>query len=414
MSPVEPSCQETREGDVYHRLLEKLEVESEALKGRVFDILGEVFEETSLKDLLLQAIRYGDQPEVRARLTRKIDQALDHDHLKSLLNRNALAQETMSAERLYSVKEEMEKAEARRLQPFFVRSFFMKAFEQLGGSIYPREPVASKSHMCRLRFASETVGSLDAIAASKSQYSSGTIASALKRRRFNRSKSWHHPRCADASGHPLMLAVSDLLLEQHANLLRQGTVLVDPADDGLEPWLMFLVTHEIKSGDGQVLSKRLQFVRVNPDGTTFFAGWAPHLDLEPLPNSERSLIKDVLDASWIRADQEQRAVALAATTLVPDHFREVNDRRVAHVDKTLAAVHERLSKEIEFWSDRWIRLKEDQEAGKDVRLNVENARRTVTDLEGRLENRKKELRSMRHVVNGTPIVLGGSWWFLQD
>ena len=93
-------AKETREGDVYHRLLEKLEVESEALKGRVFDILGEVFEGTSLKDLLIQAIRYGDQPEVRARLTRKIDQAFDHDHLKSLLDRNALAQETMSAERL--------------------------------------------------------------------------------------------------------------------------------------------------------------------------------------------------------------------------------------------------------------------------------------------------------------------------
>ena len=132
-------AKETREGDVYHRLLEKLEVESEALKGRVFDILGEVFEETSLKDLLIQAIRYGDQPEVRARLTQKIDHAFDHDHLKALLDRNALAQETMSAERLFAVKEEMEKAEARRLQPYFVRSFFLKAFEQLGGSIHPRE-----------------------------------------------------------------------------------------------------------------------------------------------------------------------------------------------------------------------------------------------------------------------------------
>jgi hypothetical protein len=39
------------------------------LKGRVFDILGEVFEDTSLKDLLMQAIRYGDSPEVRARRT---------------------------------------------------------------------------------------------------------------------------------------------------------------------------------------------------------------------------------------------------------------------------------------------------------------------------------------------------------
>src|SRR6185295_13028661 len=83
-------AKETREGDVYHRLLEKLRIESAALKGRVFDILGEVFEETSLKDLLIQAIRYGDRPEVRARLTQKIDQALDHDHLKTLLNRNAL------------------------------------------------------------------------------------------------------------------------------------------------------------------------------------------------------------------------------------------------------------------------------------------------------------------------------------
>ena len=45
----------------------------------------------------------------------------------------------MSAERLFAVKEEMEKAEARRLQPYFVRSFFLKAFEQLGGSMYPRE-----------------------------------------------------------------------------------------------------------------------------------------------------------------------------------------------------------------------------------------------------------------------------------
>jgi SNF2 family DNA or RNA helicase len=132
-------ARETREGAVYHRLLKKLEVESGALKGRVFDILGEVFEETSLKDLLLEAIRYGDRPEVRARLTQKVEHALDTEHIKTILDRNALAQETMRPERLFAVKEEMEKAEARRLQPYFIRSFFMKAFDGLGGSIHPRE-----------------------------------------------------------------------------------------------------------------------------------------------------------------------------------------------------------------------------------------------------------------------------------
>src|SRR5262249_25104175 len=107
-------AKETREGEVYHRLLTKLQTESAALQGRVFDILGEVFEEKSLKELLIEAIRYGDQPEVKKRLSTRVDKALDHEHLKSLLDRNALAQETMSVERLFALKEEMEKAEARK------------------------------------------------------------------------------------------------------------------------------------------------------------------------------------------------------------------------------------------------------------------------------------------------------------
>jgi hypothetical protein len=93
---------------------------------------------------------------------------------------------------------------------------------------------------------------------------------------------------------------------------------------------------------------------------------------------------------------------------VPEHYNEVAVRRIAHVDKTLAAVHERLTKEISFWQDRWMKLKDDQDAGKDVRLNLENVRRTISDLEGRLENRKRELQAMRHLLNGTPVVLGGA------
>jgi superfamily II DNA or RNA helicase len=402
-------AKETREGDVYHRLLKKLEIESEALKGRVFDILGEVFEETSLKDLLIQAIRYGDKPEIRARLTKKIDQALDRDHLKSLLDRNALAQETMSAERIFAVKEEMERAEARRLQPYFVRAFFLRALNALGGTAHAREagryeiahvPVAIRERDRRItgrnrREQEPVLKRYDRICFER------TAIQPLEKAGLSRAVLLH-------PGHPLMLSISDMILEQHANLLRQGAILADPADEGTEPWLLFLLTHEVKSGDGLVLSKRLQFVRVGAEGPAQFAGWAPHLDLEPLPGSEQTLLKDVLDAPWVATNQEARAVALAAATLVPEHYNEVATRRITHVEKTLTAVHERLTKEIDFWQDRWMKLKEDQETGKDVRLNLENVRRTVADLEGRLESRKKDLQAMRHVVNGTPVVLGGA------
>ena len=402
-------AKETREGAVYHRLLKKLEVEGEALNGRVFDILGEVFEEVSLKDLLLQAIRYGDQPEVRARLGQRVENAFDRDKLLAILDRNALAQETMSAERLFAVKEEMEKAEARRLQPYFVRSFFMKAFAALGGSIYPRE-----AGRFEITHVPATIRERDRLITGRNRRELAPVLKRYERVCFTKEaiRPLDKPGLPYAAllhpGHPLLLAVSDILLEQHGNLLRQGALLVDPADDGEEPHLLFMLTHEIKSGDGQVLSKRLQFVRVAPDGSASFAGWAPHLDLEPLAPADRPLLNALLAAPWIRADQEQRAAGAGRRDPGAGALQEVAARRIAHVDKTLAAVHERLTKEINFWSDRWLKLKDDQEAGKDVRLNLENARRTVADLEGRLDNRKKELLAQRHVTSATPVALGGA------
>ena len=60
---------ETREGFVFQRLFQKLEEERQALGGKVFDILGKMtFNNRSLRDLLIEAVRYGNDPKVKARL----------------------------------------------------------------------------------------------------------------------------------------------------------------------------------------------------------------------------------------------------------------------------------------------------------------------------------------------------------
>src|SRR5947208_6381401 len=133
-------AEETREGDVFARLLKKLEVERAALGGAVFDVLGKVFQGTELHRLLIDAIRYGDRPEVRARLTQQVDQALDTERLRALMAEHALAHDTMDTRRVLQIREAMERAEARRLQPHFIASFFLAAFRQLGGTIREREP----------------------------------------------------------------------------------------------------------------------------------------------------------------------------------------------------------------------------------------------------------------------------------
>ncbi|WP_353207363.1 helicase-related protein [Sphingorhabdus sp.] len=406
---------ETREGDVFQRLFEKLEVEREALGGRVFDILGEVFEDKSLKDLLIEAIRYGEDPEVRSRLLKKIEGALDTAHLENIIKRNALCEEVMSAERLFAVKEEMEKAEARKLQPYFIRSFFNQAFIKIGGELRPRE-----QGRYEITHVPANIRERDRQITGRDRRNADPVLRRYERVCFEKQyvrlidrvgtpmASLIHP------GHPLMQSVTDLVLEQHRNKLKQGAVLVDPSDMGLTPKVMFIIDHSVKEGakPDQVVSRRIQFVEIDPQGVAINAGWAPHLDMEPISQADLALIQDVFAAPWLNGTDAQNlehvALAHASTNMVPEHFDEVRSRREQNVDKTLNAVHERLVKEINYWSDRYIKLQDDIAAGKDVRLTLDNVRRTIDELTARREFREKELLAMRHVISATPVVAGGA------
>jgi hypothetical protein len=370
-----------------------------------------VFEEKSLKDLLIEAIRYGADPQRQASLLQKVEGALDRQHLENLIKRNALCEEVMDEKRLFAVKEEMEKAEARKLQPFFIRAFFNQAFAALGGELRPREQgryeITNVPAIIRER---------DRQITGRDRRNADPVLRRYERVCFEKQyvrlidrvgapmASLLHP------GHPLMQSVTDIVLEQHRNKLKQGAVLVDFTDLGVTPKVMFIIDHRVLEGadPSRDVSRRMQFVEIDAAGTTLNAGWAPHLDLEPCQASDIALIQDVLAAPWIAQNLEHTALAYAGSHLVPDHFDEVRARREKSVDKTLQAVRERLVKEINFWSDRYIKLQNDLAAGKDVRLTLENVRRTIDDLTARCESREKELNAMRHVVSATPVVLGGA------
>ena len=152
----------------------------------------------------------------------------------------------------------------------------------------------------------------------------------------------------------------------------------------------------------------MQFVAIDAEGRAENAGWAPHLDLAPIGEKERRLVADVLASPWVNTDLERLALAHATERIVPEHFTEVKERRERTADRIMAAVQARLVKEINFWQDRYLKLQEDQRAGKDVRMNLENVRRTIEDLTVRLERRKRDLAAMRHVISATPVIAGGA------
>lgn len=394
----------TREGEVFKKLFDKIEIEKEALGGKVFDVLGEAFDNVSLKDLLVDAIRYGESPEVKAKMNEVIDGALDAEHLKEILRRNALVEQHMGLEELYAVKEEMEKAEARKLQPYFIRAFFTEAFQTLGGELRSREAGRYEvRHVpAAIRERDRVIGETRTPVLRK--YERICFEKQNVRQQGKPMADLIHP------SHPLMHASTDLVLEAHRAKLKQGAVLVDPNDDSIEPKVLFMVDHTVREGGGtsDVASRRLQFVEIDEKSNAINSGWAPHLDLQPIDAYDLKLVSDVLNSPWLNNNLEALALNHASQELVPEHYAEVKDRRERQSNKTLAAVNDRLVKEINYWSDRYIKLQDDLNAGKQPRMQPEMARRRVDELTARLQQRKTELEALKNVVSSTPVVMGGA------
>ena len=403
-------AEETREGDVYRKLLDKLEQAREALGGQVFDVLGKFqFEGKLLRDLLIEAIRYGDRPEVRAHLTTVVDKALDREHFQDLIEEHALAHDAMDASRVQRIRQDMERAEARRLQPHYIESFFLEAFRRLGGSARQREPRRYEiTHVpAPVRNRDRLIGIGEPVLP---RYERIAFEKPLVTIQGQPLAAFVCP------GHPLLDSVIDLTLERHRDLMKRGAVLVDERDLGTRPRVMFYLEHAIqdagvtRSGERRVISRRMLYVELDADGVTRHVNYAPYLDYRPLAKDEPGIeaILERSECAWITRDLEKQAQGHAVVNVVPEHLEEVRGPKLALIAKTEAAVKERLTKEITYWDHRAEELKLQEQAGKTGnRLNSGEARKRADLLQGRLQKRLEELKMEAQISPLPPVALGG-------
>ena len=439
---------ETREGAVFDALLDKLNQQHKALGGAVFDVLGKCFSNASLRDLLINAIRDGDKPEVKARLTEVIDTALDLNHLRSLIDQHVLIHGTIDTTQLGNIRDEMARAEARRLQPHFIASFFREAFSRLQGKLYEREPGRYEIRHVPggVRNRGSGIGK--------------PILDRYERITFEKDKvNIQGKPLAEfvCPGHPLLDATLSATLERHRNLLKQGTVLIDSDEQSNEVRVLFYLENAIQDGrthsDGsqQVISREMQFVEINSNKTVSSPGYAPYLDYRPIDENERSLIKPLLEVDWLNTDLESEIKDYAVEYLISEHFDDVKARRETLVEKTRRAVQERLTKEIHYWDNEAYKLEQEakelkeyvetlknlvavkkllKEHGIDgpkvdldeneqelrkstarvntINQNATRARQRADELQARREKRMEELEQERHISPMPPVVIGGA------
>ena len=398
-------AEETREGEVYKLLLEKLEEARKALGGKVFDVMGKVhFEGRQLRDLLVDAIRYGESPDVRSRLTKAVDNAFDHEQLKELWEEKALARDTMDSSRLHRVREDMERAEARRLQPHYIKSFFLEAFKLLGGTAAEREP--GRYHISRVPNAIRNRGRFVA-----RRYDRIVFDKGLKMASGQPTAEFVCP------GHPLLDATREVMQERHQGLLRQGATLVDEGDLSRNPRVLFYLNHGIQDattatfGGHRIISKRVLYVEMDSEGGASHPQYAPYLDYRPLKDGEPDIatILSKPECAWLTGSLEDKAQNYAIAQVVPEHLKEVREQRREQIKKTEIAVKDRLTKAIEHWDHRANELKAQEEVGKvNANLNSGEARKRSSDLQERLQGRLERLRLENQISSLPPVILGSA------
>ncbi len=399
---------ETREGAVYQRLLEKLARERDRLNGQVFDVIGELFRQTPLRQLMIEAVRYGDTQAVRDRLKIEIDNATDQERVKRIVRDDLLVRGVMDTRKVEAVRAEMERANARKLQPHFIKAFFVEAFQALGGALHPREAG---------RFAINNVPA--PIRNHAQERGLGPISRKYTRICFDKDQI-HQENMPQAEficpGRPLLDATISLMLKQQRETLKRGAMLVDPQDPGDALRVLFYLEGAIQDAvpsqgaEQTTISREVHFVEIDSAGAIHDAGTAPYLDYRPANQAEKAKIAPLLGQDWLAGEAlEQQAVNHAIEHLAPQHLAQIKGPRDERLDKTERAVQERLTREIHYWDGRAAHLRLREEAGKAPRgLNSQQAQRRADDLQERLAQRLQQIAQERQLSATRPIVRGGA------
>jgi superfamily II DNA or RNA helicase len=394
---------DTREGDVFDKLFKKIEEQRTHFKDQVYDVLGDRLINTSLQDLLIRAIRE-DEDAVRDRI---MDEVINHtigDHLTELLEERALVTELGQRTSNESIRDKMEQAQARRLHPWFVDTFFKAALNHYGGRITKREP--DRYEITRI----------PATIRSHADPSAGPVQDRYHRVTFD--KRAIQPEGLDRAelvtpGTPLLTAVIDTVLDDYGDTLNHGATLIDPNPDNTTPRLLLYINHSITDGrttNGRrnVISQRFEYVEIDPDGNITNPGPEPYLGYAAATPEQHAHIIQHLNLDWADSTAETTARSWAIDKLAAGHHTTIADITHERVERTRQLVKERLESEIRYWDQRTEELKAQELAGKKPKISSGRARARADEFEARLARRRAELDLEATVQNNPPTVIGAA------
>lgn len=408
----------TKEGKVLERLLTKLDIIREGMgDDRVYDVIQDVLEGVGLDDII-NSIFNGKETELDRFLLQ--DEAALQIQFKEKINqqKDKLAHSIVDFKDARTLKEN---SDEKRLQPIYIRLFFEKAFENLGGvftelrqSIFridkmPDAIVAELKETYKIHF--DTIKSIQFCFDKQIFLDYQNIGDLGKVHYIN-------------PGNPVFDSLIDVVRDQYREDMIKGTILISP--DDREDYFAFFVKSQIVDNrpskvDDSIADERLMMVYQSKDGDFHITSPAKFIDLHtPADFTMPIEPPDVIDTNEVI----QWSFEKITTQQYEDtktHVRKDADDRRGYLESAFTQVIMNLQQDIQELQGKVLigdHKVQDKIIKKQKRINEliekKKSRLENLDLMTQLNPKAPEVLGCAYVVPLTQVEYSGHYGMSRD
>lgn len=377
--------EDTIEGKVLARVMEKLERARQELgKDRVYDVIGEIFHDRRLEELILEALSHQRTlDEIIAEIEAVPDEELVN-RIRQALG-DALATRHIDLQRLKELEAE---AMEHRLIPEYIEAFFERACKFLGVNAQRRK---DKPMLWRV----ENVPYFLRNPSEDFNDRFGKVRDDYPRLAFDKETAKKLNAEFIAPGHPLLEAVIETLLRRGKDELTKGAVFYSP--EGKEGLLWFL-EGEIQDGNGQVAGKKLIALWQDPSGNFNLTDPSILWDLMPARG-------ETLPARTVTDEEVNKAIKRAfAEALEPYRQQLLKERQRQAEIKQKYGVRS-LEEELAESEAKIAEYEARQLKGEDMRMALFNETSKRDEIKRRLQELETQIERETQLVICKPKVL---------
>jgi superfamily II DNA or RNA helicase len=301
----------TREGEVMHRVLVKLEAMRKALgSDRVYDVIGEIIDTPQFERLMRDWL--ANRRTIQEILA-EIDLITDErqvDRIRTDMQNKALGSRYIDMSLL---SDQLRQSKEERLMPEYIEQFFIEAYRSFGGTIVAIREQPGVWSISRVPAALRRLPE-------RMERRFGRVGQTYPRLTFDKDRTGDYEDVEFVGpGHPLFECVVERVLQEYGPALLRGATFYNA--DASEPEVLWLIKCGIEDGQSRPIAQRL-FAVHNRGGV--FRRIQPYALLDLKAPDDRPTVPPALREP---AEDEDSVIDWSLDAVVGPYFSETRERR---------------------------------------------------------------------------------------